>query len=520
MTTEKNEVELPKEKTAMDIYFAMVYRWIITIITGACVCAGVTFSLLKILGFYPSVSWIALIIFVGTCLLYVIIGQILIKKSIVDGVVKQDMLPKGKLFVTILLPIQFNFILYMIPSKDFWAYIFFFLLLAACFLDCKMITIDIAELVISLAIGWIVKPSVMLPVKEALFVPEMVIRIIGVVLSCASIWLITFFVSYFLANAKKDEIEKNNQRVHNVLNKVTHITGQLGEASNSLIITSQTETASTEELSAISENLLENSSNLLNMAEKSKENLAQLELSSQNMETKMQDVDSISKELVEISTSNEKALNNLMRMSTEVEQSTNHTRQVTDKLLEESGEIGKTLDIINELAESINLLALNASIEAARAGEAGRGFAVVAQEIGHLADSTKESLNNVNEVVTRVQRGTNNVSNFMNQNADQLLSQNKVIVETVGGIRRMMSLLKTSVAAIEQADQIKSAQNRIIQETVSINENIASGIGQENTEFSNIASMVHSNTEEIMVISNQVETINTMINELNALLEE
>lgn len=89
-----------------------------------------------------------------------------------------------------------------------------------------------------------------------------------------------------------------------------------------------------------------------------------------------------------------------------------------------------------------NEQALNASIEAARAGGAGKGFAVVAQEVGHLAESTKESLQNVNNVVTRVQNGISNVSKYMNQNVEQLLSQNKVIVETVEGIQSMMGLQK------------------------------------------------------------------------------
>ncbi|MCM1493394.1 MAG: methyl-accepting chemotaxis protein, partial [Muribaculaceae bacterium] len=92
-------------------------------------------------------------------------------------------------------------------------------------------------------------------------------------------------------------------------------------------------------------------------------------------------------------------------MSAEVEASTRQTREVTDQLLAETGEIGKTLNIINEIAESTNLLALNASIEAARAGEAGKGFAVVAQEVGALAANTKESLANVNNVIIRVQNG-------------------------------------------------------------------------------------------------------------------
>lgn len=314
-------------------------------------------------------------------------------------------------------------------------------------------------------------------------------------------------------------VEQKENEVGAILEKVGQITEQLGNASHSLVATSQAESASTEELSAISENLLDNNSVMLDKSEQSKENLASLEENSENMENRMQDVDQISKELVDISVSNEQALNHLMTMSEEVENSTNKTREVTDKLLKESDEIGKTLDIINEIAESINLLALNASIEAARAGEAGKGFAVVAQEVGHLAESTKESLQNVNDVVTRVQRGAVDVSTFMNQNAKQLLGQNKVIVETVEGIRSMMGLLKNSVDGIAKADEIRKVQNQIIQETVEINEDIAKRIQQENDDFSNITNMVQGNTEEIMNLSEQVDHINNMIKELEELLE-
>ena len=316
------------------------------------------------------------------------------------------------------------------------------------------------------------------------------------------------------------DVEKKENEVEKILNKVSDITQRLGEASTLLMESSQTESASTQELSAISENLLESNESMLNKSEQSKENLTSLEQSSVNMENKMKDVDLISKELVDISISNEQALNNLMCMSEQVEQSTNKTREVTEKLLAESGEIGKTLDIINEIAESINLLALNASIEAARAGEAGKGFAVVAQEVGHLAENTKDSLKNVNYVVSRVQSGTIDVSRFMNENAEQLLEQNKVIVETIHGIRNMMELLKNSLKVITEANQIREMQNNVIEETVKINVDIAERINQENREFSHITSMVQGNTKEIIVLMEQVDTINSMIQELEGLLEK
>ena len=202
-----------------------------------------------------------------------------------------------------------------------------------------------------------------------------------------------------------------------------------------------------------------------------------------------------------------------------MEQSTSETKKVADQLLLESNEIGKTLDIINEIAEAINLLALNAAIEAARAGEAGKGFAVVAKEVGNLAASTKDSLENVNDVVTKVQNGTKNVSEIMNDNAQQQTEQNHLIGETVKGIRHMMALLKKSVEAIKQADHICMQQNEIISKTVAVNEDIAGRIQQENNDFTDITHMVQGNTKAISKITLQIEAINGMIGELEALLE-
>lgn len=508
-----------KTLSAMDEYINKVYVLVCLLVPGACQCAGLGYTFAKAIGWLPTVSWMALIIFDITCLIYFIIGVYFVKTGFTDGYVNPQKLKHGKIYIVLIMLIQFNFILYMIPSSDFWGFAFFFVILTAFFLDVKMIAAAIMEIAGSLVFIWIMGANNSLPVKDELFMANMFNRIVCTALSLPTILLLAYLIKKYLVSAKKDELEKNNERVQNVLNQVSSITGKLGEASEFLVETSQTESASTEELSAISENLLESSANMLDKSEQSKENLVHLENSSHSMEDKMQDVDRISKELVEISVSNESALNRLMEMSMEVERSTNKTREVTDKLLMESGEIGKTLDFINEIAESINLLALNASIEAARAGEAGRGFAVVAQEVGHLAENTKESLQKVNEVVSRVQGGTSDVSMFMNQNAEQLLNQNKVIVETVEGIRKMMDLLKKSVEAIRQADNIRDMQNKVIQETVAINEDIAQGIHTENEEFSNIAGMVQNNRGEVLALSNQVDNINNMIKELEELLE-
>ncbi|MDE6608367.1 MAG: hypothetical protein K2K54_11535, partial [Lachnospiraceae bacterium] len=267
-----------KMNSVIEEYMGMVFKVVILVITGACMCAGVTFSLLKILGFYPTVSWIGLGIFVLTCVLYFTIGCFLIKNAfIIDAatgkkMIRPETLRNGKLFMTVILIIQFNFISYLIPSRDFWAFAFFFVILMAFFMDVKVVSVLSGGIAVSVLISGVVKAQIVLPVMDAYFIPELVLRIICVVLSLASIILITFLTSHYLVNVKKDEMETNNARVQNVITKATYLSEGLMNASASLSEISQNESASAQELTATSESLLANSNELISKAQESMSN--------------------------------------------------------------------------------------------------------------------------------------------------------------------------------------------------------------------------------------------------------
>ena len=506
--------------TALDDYINKVYTIVLLAVPGACQAAGILYTFEKIIGLFPTVSWGMLIVFDITCLLYLATGIFFIRTGYSENRVIPRKLGQCKVFLVIIMFTQFNFILYMIPSSEFWAFAFLFTVATALFLDSRMVIITSAEIALSLVVSWILKAEVLLPGRNALFIPNMVNRCVCVILSLLFIWLLTWLVQRFLVNAKKDEMEKNNDRVQSMLNSVSELSGKLVKSGDVLQAITSSESASAEELSATSEHLLTNNTALRDKSEESMVNLKELQQWEALVSQHMTEVENSSKELLEQSRLNEQRLSSLREINTAVSESMDSTNRVAVKLSEAVEEIGVTLNIIGDISSSTNLLALNASIEAARAGEAGKGFAVVATEVGNLANDTKESLEQVTGVIKRVQQNVSDMTRFVEENSEKLEQQNEYFNEVFVGIRDMIRVLHTSIEGIDSMGEAHDKQSGVIRSTVEINEVIAESIQQENAEFSGINDMVENNTKDIAQMTEQVAELNQMTEQIKSLLAQ
>ncbi len=151
------------------------------------------------------------------------------------------------------------------------------------------------------------------------------------------------------------------------------------------------------------------------------------------------------------------------------------------RLGESSQEIGSIVELINDIAEQTNILALNAAIQAASAGEAGRGFAVVADEVQRLAERSTSATKRIETLVQTIQSDTNEAVNSMEQTTAEVVAGARKAEDAgsaLGDIERVSHDLSSLIQNISTAAREQSAAATDISHSMTAIQEITSQTSQ------------------------------------------
>lgn len=219
----------------------------------------------------------------------------------------------------------------------------------------------------------------------------------------------------------KDEIAELAEGINSFMEKLQHIFRIISNNSNKMEVvvnevfdSVSTSNDSVTDMSALTEELAATMQEVSNNASAINTNADEVRKDVEIIADKSSEINNYTKEMrVHADDMERDARNNMETTGRKV----NEILEVLNRAIEESKSVDQVNNLTNDIlniSSQTNLLALNASIEAARAGESGRGFAVVAEEIGQLANSSREAANHIQEINGIVTNAVHNLSEHAN----------------------------------------------------------------------------------------------------------
>ncbi len=206
---------------------------------------------------------------------------------------------------------------------------------------------------------------------------------------------------------------------------------------------------------------------------------------------------------------------------------TGEAARATGQLGEDSTRIGNIVEVIDEIAEQTNLLALNAAIEAARAGEHGRGFAVVADEVGKLATRSSEATKEIAAIVSKMQQSAGAADRSMEVTAADAAGGNALAGEAGQALSDIMDAVAHVASEVENIAVLVQEMASHSSQAIKAIESTAS-ITEENTaateEMAAASEEVRKAVEAVASVSAQTaasaEQVSTSTEEMAAAVAE
>ena len=297
----------------------------------------------------------------------------------------------------------------------------------------------------------------------------------------------------------KDEIAKASKGINTFIEKVRILISEAKNLSNeNSSIAHELSTTAVEV-----EKLVKRSTSIVNTTtHQANETQGEMQESIQDAELSKEDMRHASNFLIEANKA-------ILKLTDDIQSSAATEIELAGKiqqLSQDTEQVKSVLQIIGDIADQTNLLALNAAIEAARAGEHGRGFAVVADEVRQLAERTQKSLNEINASINIIVQSIIDASEQMTSNSKQVEELSHTAITVEGKINELSSIMNNATTMADKT----------------VNSYIETGkdIGMIIKGIGDINEISAQNTTSIQEIASAAEHMNQMTEALNQKLTE
>lgn len=301
------------------------------------------------------------------------------------------------------------------------------------------------------------------------------------------------------------QLTMSSEQVSSATEQVTVAVQEIARGVNEQTLTVKNTVETVSQINSAIEQIAAGAQEQANNTQATAEMVNQMVNSIEEVATSAQTVSLTAEKTREAADKGKQAVDLTIRGMEGIKEKVYETANKIKELGDHSQQIGEIIQVIDDIAEQTNLLALNAAIEAARAGEHGKGFAVVADEVRKLAERSSKATKEIAELITNIQQLTTMAVTAMEQGTGEV-EQGATLAHDAGNA--LLEILSTVEEAYRQVESISAAA-----------EQIAAGSREVSQAIDNVSAITEENTASTHELASAREQVDASMRDVASVCE-